>query len=709
MENTLQLPVLRFAFKKTINWFSVVKWQDGVRQINRFRLAQLTLFFVFLLMTPYNLLSGLNYSFATTGFGVVFCLFLQYLNDRGYEKTSRILFSLLLNLTAFLLCFAEGIASGAYFFYFLIVIIANFVLSKEDYLELKVVYAITFLMLAATFYFCPQKSFLQEIESESEQVNLFLNALISFIIGGMLSYHLMKDNFFKEKTLIKSQRYLDTVYNTSLDAVFIIDYTNGKIIDCNNQSIQLFNAKSKSSLQGKTLNDLIVLVSEESNEVFEKILHNPAISWKGELTCITENRKQFAGYVSIVPLNYDDRVLRKVNILDISDIKQAQSALLTAKDKAEQAVFARTRFVSNMSHELRTPLNGIIGTTNLLLQNDSLPDQRTYFDVLKYSSEHMLNLINEILDFSKIEAGKMDLEETTFDLNQLVDNIYKVFKGQFEEKNVGFEVNFDEQLSQRTYIGDPTRLTQVITNLVSNARKFTTSGSVTINIKQVVKTSSACTIKFVVADTGIGIPEEKRIHIFESFTQVESATTRKYGGTGLGLTISSKIVELYGGKLEVDSVEGEGSSFYFTIQLGVQNQPKKFLNEDKVKELPRLDGIRILLAEDNPINMMIAKSVLKNWGIELTEAVNGKIALDKYNEGEFDLLLIDLEMPEMDGFELLTEIRKTNSNIPGIAFTAALFENMLAHLVNKGFTDYVQKPFRPEDLHGKISQYVKKV
>jgi nitrogen-specific signal transduction histidine kinase/ActR/RegA family two-component response regulator len=410
--------------------------------------------------------------------------------------------------------------------------------------------------------------------------------------------------------------------------------------------------------------------------------------------------------VSVVPLTFDGLLYKKINILDISDIKQAQAALQTAKEKAEQAVFARTRFVSNMSHELRTPLNGIIGAANLIMQNSFRSEEKQYFDVLKYSSEHMLNLINQVLDFSKIEAGKMDLEKTNFDLHKLIDNIHSLFKGQFEEKNLNLEVTFDEQLSNRTFIGDPTRLSQVLTNLISNAHKFTTSGKVTLSVMQVTRNSHACTIRFFVQDSGIGIPPEKQVHIFDSFTQVESATTRKFGGTGLGLTISSKIVELCGGKLEVDSKPGQGSCFYFTIQLGMHNEQKTYVNEDKVKELPSLKGIRILLAEDNPINMMIAKAVLDKWEIKITEAVNGKEALDKYNDEDYDLLLLDLEMPEMDGFELLDNIRKRNPNIPAIAFTAALFENMQAHLINKGFTDYVQKPFRPEDLHAKILRYV---
>jgi len=707
MESALPVSNSRHALKSISRWFRIVVYKEGQRHINRFRLAQLILLFVFLFTTVANYFANLPYSFAITATGIVYTLLLRFLYDSGHVKITRILFSGVLNITAFLLCYVEGVSSGSYFFYFLVVIISSFIIDKEDYLELKLIYILTFVGLAITFIFCPQDSALQNINQEERQINLFLNAVVSFIIAGMLSYHMMKDNFLKERSLSSSQRYLDSVYNTSLDAVFIVDTKNNIVIDCNEQSLALFGAKSKKEITGKSLCSFFEEFSSEKANTPKKALLDPAISWKGELSCITHKHTIFAGYVSVVPLTFDGLLYKKINILDISDIKQAQAALQTAKEKAEQAVFARTRFVSNMSHELRTPLNGIIGAANLLMQNSFRPEEKQYFDVLKYSSEHMLNLINQVLDFSKIEAGKMDLEKTNFDLHKLIDNIHSLFKGQFEEKNLNLEVTFDEQLSKRTFIGDPTRLSQVLTNLISNAHKFTTTGKVILSVMQVTRNSHACTIRFFVQDSGIGIPPEKQVHIFDSFTQVESATTRKFGGTGLGLTISSKIVELYGGKLEVESKPGQGSCFYFTIQLGMHSEPKTYVNEEKVKELPSLKGIRILLAEDNPINMMIAKAVLDKWEIKITEAVNGKEALDMYNDEDYDLLLLDLEMPEMDGFELLDHIRKRNTNIPAIAFTAALFENMQAHLINKGFTDYVQKPFRPEDLHAKILQYVK--
>ena len=705
MESALNISRWRFVIKNITGWFCVVVQKEGQRHINRFRLAQLILLFVFLVTTVANYLAALPYSFALTATGILYAIGLRVSYDQGYLKTSRILLSSFLNVTAFLLCYVEGISSGAYFFYFLVVIIASFISNKEEYLELRLIYVLTFVSLAITFIVCPQDSTLQVIKLEDRQINLYINAVVSFIIAGMLSYHMMKDNFLKEKSLISSQRYLDSVYNTSLDAVFIIDVKNGLVTDCNTQSLALFGANTKTELTGKKIENYFTELSENSSELLNHALYDLSVSWKGELSCITHQGKIFAGYVSIVPLVYDGMMFKKINILDITDIRQAQAALQMAKEKAEQAVFARSRFVSNMSHELRTPLNGIIGAANILMQDNLNSDQKQYFDVLKYSSEHMLGLINQVLDFSKIEAGKMDLEYTSFDLKKLVDNIFSIFRSQFEEKNLDLELTFDPQLKDKKLIGDPTRLSQVLANLLSNAHKFTASGKVILSIMQVTQSSKVCTIRFFVQDSGIGIPPEKQEHIFDSFTQVESATTRKFGGTGLGLTISSKIVELYGGKLEVDSKPGKGSCFYFTIQLDVENQQKTYVNEEKVKELQSLNGVRILIAEDNPINMMIAKAVLDKWGIKLTEAVNGKDALEKYNDEDYDLLLLDLEMPEMDGFELLDNIRKRNTQIPAIAFTAALFEYMHAYLINKGFTDYVQKPFRPEDLHAKIVQY----
>jgi CheY-like chemotaxis protein len=336
------------------------------------------------------------------------------------------------------------------------------------------------------------------------------------------------------------------------------------------------------------------------------------------------------------------------------------------------------------------------------LYENYLEGQKPQLDILKYSSEHMMLLINDILDYNKIEAGKLELEAAPVNIKELATRIAAQFSPQITAKGLHFYTEVDEGLDIEV-ITDPTRVNQVLCNLLSNAIKFTKEGSICLLIKRIFASSTKVTIQFMVVDTGIGIPKEKQKEIFTSFTQADVNTTRKYGGTGLGLSISKELVNMFNSELIVESTPGKGSVFQFTVEWNINIHRKMYINEDKAKDLRSLDGTRILLAEDNPVNMAIAKRFLKKWGIELTEAVNGKLAVEAFRNGEFDLILLDLEMPEMDGAAALLEIRKINPEIPILAFTAAAYDNMLADLLQKGFIDFIPKPFRPEDLHSKIS------
>ena len=384
--------------------------------------------------------------------------------------------------------------------------------------------------------------------------------------------------------------------------------------------------------------------------------------------------------------------------------EQMAYQLKIEKEKAENDKKAKTIFLSNMSHELRTPLNGIIGTTNLLLQENLDAGIRPQLDVLKYSSEHMLEVINDILDFNKIEAGKLQVDRNIFNLKHLVGKITAVFQPQFQQKNVNFCVEFDDRLDKEV-ISDDTRLNQILNNLISNALKFTKQGFVTLSIKLESSSSYTMMVKFSVLDTGIGIEKNKISEVFKSFTQANLTTNREYGGTGLGLTISKKLVDMLRGDLKVKSTVGKGSEFYFTIPIKINNNKTNFVNEHKVKELKSLKGKKILVAEDNKINMIVTKRFLEKWEIEIKEAKNGLEALELFKQHPFDLLLIDLEMPVMDGYEAVTEIRKIDARIPAIAFTAAVFEDMRNKLIHYGFNDYLNKPFRPEELHSKIAEF----
>jgi signal transduction histidine kinase/CheY-like chemotaxis protein len=690
-------------FRHIKAWFAIFVYKDGLRYINRLKLLQVTLFIVFFASSISNFATHLYYSLAITVSGAILIFGLGFFIRYNKLRTARLSFFFLIQLVVLSLNYVEGTSSGAYFHYFILIVIANFISVKEQPKDLILVYITTFIALIITFGYCPRESFLQNIEGPDQVFNLFLNAIISFFVGGFFSYSMMKDVFLKESVLVNKQNFLDSIYNTSLDAIFIVDEHTGIISDCNVQSLHLFAKTSKEEIVGLPLKDFLLIEDRESDSKLAAILEKNTF-WQGELPCKSDDKKTFAGYISVVPLLNEGEVFKKINILDISDIKKARAEMQEAKEKAEQAVLVKTKFLSNMSHELRTPLNGIIGTTNLLLLEKSLDAQKKYFDVLKYSSEHMLKLINDILDFSKVEVGKMELEKDKFKLKAMLDNIHKLFEKQFEDKGIALEFIFDQNLD-KTFVSDQTRLSQVISNLVSNALKFTEKGKAVVSLSRITQNSNACTIRFSVTDTGIGIPEDKQGLIFDRFTQVDSATTRKFGGTGLGLSISSKLVELFGGKLQVDSNPGQGSCFHFTIQLDMVHEQTSYVNEKMVEELCSLKGMNVLVAEDNVFNMFVAKAVLERWGIEITEAVNGKEALDKFNDKKYDVLLVDLDMPVMDGFELLDNIRKENKDIPIIAFTAAVFENMQAQLINKGFNDYISKPFRPEDLHEKIARF----
>ncbi len=384
--------------------------------------------------------------------------------------------------------------------------------------------------------------------------------------------------------------------------------------------------------------------------------------------------------------------------------KKIERELTNAKIKAEEATVTKTQFLSNMSHELRTPLNGIIGLTNILLSEAVLPSQAKHLEVLKYSSDHMLLLINDILDFNKIEAGKVTLEQEPFNLLETIEKVHLFFYREAADKGLSFKLHASEQLN-RLVKGDVTRLRQVITNIIGNAIKFTEKGTVTFSVQVLNYISDEqCTLRFDITDTGIGIASDKLDRIFEHFGQEDQHTTRKYGGTGLGLTISKKLIELMGAKLQVESTAGKGSRFWFDITMECSTEKPDIPEQKKITDLKPFGNLHILVAEDNPINMIVVNKILEKWNVVVSKAVNGQEALDLATKNKYDLILMDLQMPVMDGLSAVHFIRQINKDIPIIALTATSYETMLTDLHLKGLNDFVQKPFKPEELHSKISK-----
>jgi signal transduction histidine kinase len=391
----------------------------------------------------------------------------------------------------------------------------------------------------------------------------------------------------------------------------------------------------------------------------------------------------------------------------ITSLERAEIEITRARDRAEKAAAAKTRFMSNMSHELRTPLNAIIGTTHLLQQEQERLQDSEHFSILLDSSKHMLQLVNEVLDFNKLDEGKLELILSPFDLSETMRQAADTFTTTIQQKNIRLFLDIDTVPKDKKLVGDEMRLKQVVLNLLSNAVKFTETGSVTLRVHINHLTDTVANIYFGVIDTGIGIPAEKMHLIFESFTQADAETTRKYGGSGLGLSICKELVRKMGGQLQLNSQLGKGSTFYFNLTLAVQQQAVVTPAENP-GGIRKLHGVRILLVEDNPVNMKIARRFLHSWGCQISIAENGRVAWEIFQQNSFDLLLIDLEMPLMDGKTLLSHIRQVNKDIPAIAFTAAVYDNMYDDLQKHGFTGFLHKPFHPEEMHRNIMLHLGK-
>jgi signal transduction histidine kinase len=391
-------------------------------------------------------------------------------------------------------------------------------------------------------------------------------------------------------------------------------------------------------------------------------------------------------------------------VLKMFRVNIRNERLLTeAKLAAEQAALAKAVFLSSMSHELRTPLNGIIGTTHILKSETFLPAQEYHLSVLGNLSQHMLGLVNNVLDYSKIDAGKLELDAYRFNLKDFLHKTDLTFRQLFDEKAITYKIDADERIGAFDVFADELRLQQIMNNLISNALKFTgKNGTVTVSLSIVKKEADKVKLLFSVSDNGIGIAAHHQVKIFDSFSQGDSATTRMYGGSGLGLSISNSLVKQFKGTLHLNSEKGKGSNFYFDITLPLHSQQKAIVKEEKILSAENLKNFRVLIAEDNKINMIVARKIMQRWGIQITEAENGQIAYDKCVAADFDLILLDLEMPVMDGKTALKKINALNKGIPVIAFTAGVYENMKTDLLDIGFTDYLLKPFMPEDLYRKI-------
>src|SRR6185503_1870531 len=362
-----------------------------------------------------------------------------------------------------------------------------------------------------------------------------------------------------------------------------------------------------------------------------------------------------------------------------------------------------SEFLSIMSHEIRTPMNAVIGTTNLLLSEDPKPDQLEYLNTLKFSGENLLAIINDILDYNKIEAGKLELNRIPFNIYHLTQKIKKSFYARASEKDLDIELIIDEKIPANL-VGDQVRLGQVLNNLVSNAIKFTHYGKVVIRLERQACSGDQISIKFTVTDTGIGIAHQNLHIIFDPFEQETQSCGNDYGGSGLGLAITKRLIELHKSAISVASQPGVGTTFSFTISFAPsgdeENQNDQPLSASQPGGDPAADlqGMRILLVDDNKMNLLIASKFLKKWQADPDEATSGKQAIEMTKQTHYDLIIMDLQMPVMDGFEATRIIKQTHPHLPIFALTADAMPETHSKAFAAGMCDYLTKPFVPQIL-----------
>jgi len=393
--------------------------------------------------------------------------------------------------------------------------------------------------------------------------------------------------------------------------------------------------------------------------------------------------------------------------------KKNEHELIMAKNIAEQAVIVKQQFLSNMSHEIRTPMNAVIGMTHLLLKENPKPEQQQNLRALQFASENLMSLLNDVLDYSKMDAGKIVLEEIDFNLKTLINGIHSGHEVLAVVKNINLSIELDPQIPEMLK-GDPIRLTQILNNLLSNAIKFTEKGSVKVFIRLEKIKEKDVSVNFNVTDTGIGIDADQQEAIFESFTQASSETTRQFGGTGLGLAITKKLLDLHRSHIVLKSEKGIGSSFSFTITFtqSEKKQPDTFSSDSStITTSNDLSGYRVLIVDDNYMNIVVVEKVVNRWGLQTETATSGRAALTKLKEQQFDLILMDLQMPVMSGYETCAFIRSDPAyghlHVPIIALTADVMTETRERAILHGMNDYISKPFNPEELHIKLLYYLK--
>ena len=541
-----------------------------------------------------------------------------------------------------------------------------------------------------------------------------------------LEISIHKTRHYKTKKMERTLTLSSNLIEASLDPLITIS-AEGKITDMNGALVNI-TGLTREELTGSNFLDYFT-EPQKAREVYQKVFSNGSVADSpltichkdGKLTDVLFNGsvyKDDSGNVLGVVIVARDVTEQKRIATELKEAigyaematqiaEEAKSRAESATLLAEGAVKAKQQFLSNMSHEIRTPMNAIIGFTKVVLKTDLSVKQKEYLNAIKMSGEALIVLINDILDLAKVEAGKMTFEKIPFKMALSLSAMLHLFETKIQEKNLKLVKEYDKRIPE-VLLGDPVRLHQIILNLLSNAVKFTTKGKITVSVRLLDENDEKVSIEFAVADTGIGIPGNKLEKIFENFQQASSGTSRLYGGTGLGLAIVKQLVESQGGSIHVRSKVNEGSDFSFILSF-LKTNAKAELETELVELDADMININVLVVEDIALNQLLMKTLLDDFGFECDIADNGKIAIEKLRTKSYDIILMDLQMPEMNGFEATEYIRNgMKSDIPIIALTADVTTVDLAKCNAVGMNDYIAKPVDERLLYGKMIGLMKK-
>ena len=511
-----------------------------------------------------------------------------------------------------------------------------------------------------------------------------------------------------ERKHAEAELKLLSLVGSSINSGVVINNCKGEI-EWVNPAFEKITGYYLKDVEKKFLGDVLQGDLTDTNVIQDaRQLSKNRKSFEVDLLAYRKDRKpMWISVINSVILNKKGEVEKYIEvIIDISAKKKVELELITAKEEALQLSRAKDMFISVMTHEIRTPLNAVIGMSHLMLEGNTDPSQKENLDILKFSAENLMLLINDVLDFTKIETGNIELEKANVDLRDLVHSINGSMQFKTREKQIELTQKIDSDIPA-TVVGDRTRLSQILLNLVGNAVKFTESGGVTVELRVVEQTEQDVRIRFAITDTGIGIANNKLNTIFETFKQAEADTTRKYGGTGLGLAISKRLIELHDSRINVESRPGRGSTFWFAITF--KKADKNDYNNINVETGL---NINVLVVDDNQINRLLINKILTKWGATIDFAENGLQAVNKVETNKnYDVVLMDIHMPEMGGLEATQVIRSKPEpyfkQLPIIALTASMLTNQMSQIGDAGMNDYILKPFEPKTLFEKLSRYQK--